>query len=57
VAYFGHDDVLEFLLEEFKILNLPVDTLDKTGYTPLLYGKLKLKFSPFTLMTITLVPK
>lgn len=40
MAYFGHDDVLEFLLEEIKKNELPVDVIDNMGYTPLLYGKL-----------------
>ena len=39
MAYFGHDDVLEYLLEEIKRAGLPVDMLDNMGHTPLLQGK------------------
>ncbi|CDW85080.1 anoctamin-like protein [Stylonychia lemnae] len=37
-AYFGHDDVLDFLLEKYDKLHLSVDPLDNLGFTPLLYA-------------------
>eukprot|EP00347_Sterkiella_histriomuscorum_P001432 403372059 len=37
-AYYGHDDVLEYLILEAKECQLHMDPIDNLGFTPLLYA-------------------
>lgn len=39
MAYYGHEKIMPFMVDQYIVFNLSIDPVDEAGFSPLLYGK------------------